>query len=45
MDKYPDVQGACVIGVPDKAQVERVKAFVVLKDASKVSPDNGKGHY
>lgn len=29
--KHPAVDQACVIGVPDKAQVERVKAFVVLK--------------
>ncbi|MFO7569331.1 MAG: AMP-binding protein [Smithellaceae bacterium] len=31
---HPDVQDACVIGIPDEAQVERVKAFVVLKDAA-----------
>lgn len=29
---HHDVQQACVIGVPDKEQVEKVKAFVVLKD-------------
>ena len=29
--KHPAVDQACVIGVPDKAQVERVKAFIVLK--------------
>jgi len=29
--KHPDVLDACVIGVPDDLQVERVKAFVVLK--------------
>ena len=34
---HPDVQDACVIGVPDEAQVERVKAFVVLKDPAKAS--------
>jgi len=39
LDKHPDVQAACVIGVPDEAQVEKVKAFVVLKDASKASPE------
>jgi len=39
LDKHPDVQAACVIGVPDEAQVERVKAFVVLKDKPKASPE------
>ncbi len=42
LDKHPDVQAACVIGVPDEAQVERVKAFVVLKDAAKASPEMEK---
>lgn len=36
--QHPDVRDACVIGVPDEAQVERVKAIVVLKDSSKGSP-------
>ncbi|MCX5727186.1 MAG: AMP-binding protein, partial [Candidatus Saganbacteria bacterium] len=36
--QHPDVRDACVIGVPDEAQVERVKAIVVLKDSSKASP-------
>lgn len=36
---HPDVQDACVIGVPDAAQVERVKAFVVLKDPAKGGPE------
>lgn len=35
---HPDVRDACVIGVPDPAQVERVKAFVVLKDAARATP-------
>jgi long-chain acyl-CoA synthetase len=30
--RHPAVADACVVGVPDPAQVERVKAFVVLKD-------------
>ncbi len=37
--KHEFVDEACVIGVPDKDQVERVKAFVVLKDKSKASPE------
>jgi long-chain acyl-CoA synthetase len=32
--QHPQVAEACVIGVPDAAQVERVKAIVVLKDPS-----------
>ncbi len=39
---HPDVRDACVIGVPDEAQVERVKAFVVLKDNKKAGPDEAK---
>jgi long-chain acyl-CoA synthetase len=30
--RHPAVAEACVVGVPDPAQIERVKAFVVLKD-------------
>lgn len=40
--KHPDVEHACVIGVPDKTQVERVKGFVVLKDKSKATADMEK---
>ena len=40
--KHPDVREACVIGVPDLQQVERVKAFVVLKDPAKAGPDMEK---
>jgi long-chain acyl-CoA synthetase len=40
--KHPDVAGACVIGVPDEKQVERVKAFVVLKDPHKNNPETAK---
>ncbi|MDD5168270.1 MAG: AMP-binding protein [Syntrophales bacterium] len=39
LDKHPDVQAACVIGVPDEAQVEKVKAFIVLKNAAKATPE------
>lgn len=40
--RHPDVQEACVIGVPDEAQVQRVKGFVVLKDAKIASPEMEK---
>ena len=33
--RHPEVKDACVIGVPDEGQVQRVKAFVVLKDMNK----------
>lgn len=36
---HPAVDQACVIGVPDTTQVERVKAFVVLKDSAKASEE------
>ncbi len=32
---HPEIAQACVIGVPDEAQVERVKGFVVLKEGDK----------
>jgi long-chain acyl-CoA synthetase len=35
--QHPLVAEACVIGVPDEAQVERVKAVVVLKDPARES--------
>ncbi len=35
--QHPLVAEACVIGVPDEAQVERVKAVVVLKDPTQES--------
>jgi len=35
--QHPHIEDACVIGVPDQDQMERVKAFVVLKKGS--SPD------
>lgn len=37
--KHPEVDMACVIGIPDKEQVERVKAFVVLKDKAKAGKE------
>ena len=36
--QHPAVSQACVIGVPDAAQVERVKAYVVLKDPAAKTP-------
>jgi long-chain acyl-CoA synthetase len=35
--QHPQVADACVVGVPDAAQIERVKAFVVLKDPAQGS--------
>jgi long-chain acyl-CoA synthetase len=35
--RHPAVAEACVVGVPDPAQVERVKAFVVLRDPAQES--------
>ena len=40
--KHPAVDCACVIGVPDQAQVERVKAFVVLCDPAQAGAEMEK---
>jgi len=40
--KHPTVAAACVIGVPDRAQVERVKAFVILKAPAEAGEDMEK---
>jgi long-chain acyl-CoA synthetase len=37
--RHPLVAEACVAGVPDPAQVERVHAFVVLKNPGQANPD------
>ncbi len=39
---HPEVREACIIGVPDEAQVQRVKGFVVLKDPAKTGPEMEK---
>ncbi|HUP09203.1 MAG TPA: AMP-binding protein, partial [Caldimonas sp.] len=36
--EHPEVAEACVIGVPDVAQGERVFAYVVLRDPSRAGP-------
>ncbi|HSN19960.1 MAG TPA: AMP-binding protein [Usitatibacter sp.] len=36
--EHPLVADVCVVGVPDPAQVERVKAYVVLRDRSLEKP-------
>jgi long-chain acyl-CoA synthetase len=40
--RHPKVQEVCVIGVPDEAQVQAVKAFVVLKNLEEESPEMEK---
>ena len=37
--EHPAVAEACVVGVPEEAQGERVKAFVVVKDPSEESAE------
>jgi long-chain acyl-CoA synthetase len=37
--RHPAVSEACVVGMPDEAQGERVKAFVVPSDPSQAGPD------
>jgi len=40
--RHPAVGEACVVGVPDEAQGERVKAFVVPADGVDVTPELAK---
>lgn len=37
--KHEKVRDACVIGVPDEAQVQVVKAFIVLKNPADATPE------
>ena len=37
--QHEAVRECCVIGVPDEVQMERVKAFVVLKDPGREGPE------
>ena len=39
---HPEIKDVCVIGIPDKKQMTKVKAFVVLKDKSKESDEMKK---
>jgi long-chain acyl-CoA synthetase len=38
LNAHPDVAVSCAIGVPDPQKMQRVKAFVVLKDRSRAGP-------
>ena len=40
--RHPEVREACIIGVPDQAQVQLVKGIVVLKDPAKAGPQMEK---
>lgn len=40
--QHPKVQEACVVGVPEPAQIERVKAFIVLKQGALPEPETEK---
>jgi long-chain acyl-CoA synthetase len=40
--RHQDVREACIIGVPDESQVQRVKGFVVLKDPARACPEMEK---
>jgi len=40
--QHPDIDEACIIGVPDVEQVQKVKAFVVLKDKSLESDEKAQ---
>lgn len=39
LGEHPDVESVCVVGVPDRAQGQRVKAFVVVRDGRDAGPE------
>lgn len=39
LNKHEAVKLSCVVGVPDEYQMERIKAYVVLKDGYEESPE------
>jgi len=39
LEGHPSVQRSCVIGVPDPYKMQRVKAFIVLKDGVEDTPE------
>lgn len=43
MHRHPAVAEVCVVGVPDAAQVERVKAYVVLKPGAQATESTRQG--
>jgi long-chain acyl-CoA synthetase len=43
LQNHPDVDSVCVIGVPDRLQMSRVKAFIVLKDKTKATEETKQG--
>jgi long-chain acyl-CoA synthetase len=43
LQNHPDVDSVCVIGVPDRLKMSRVKAFIVLKDKTKATEETKQG--
>jgi long-chain acyl-CoA synthetase len=40
LDAHELVQMSCIIGIPDPVKIQRVKAFVMLKDGCESSEEN-----
>ncbi len=38
LDRHPEVEMSCVIGIPDAKKIQTLKAFIVLKDPAKAGP-------